>query len=244
MAMTAIEIISNLKIYQDLLNEICQHEIDYAEKTEGFIRLKKKVKSEYSFITLELQLITEGNVEGHLYCKITFGLKDSVPALKDIYIEDKTRLSDLEKKINSQLSVHNYQWQDSPEPSAYYEKDILNYLTIANTIAGTAVNCAHGDHYYPGNFSKITVTDTFIKLSQVNHMNSRSLDHKTDYSLRDLEFTIPLTSVAFETSYGDTKIGDMVIHFSDRSSSNNRKCGDAVSEKIESERARYTEINH
>ncbi|MEJ0031007.1 MAG: hypothetical protein WDO15_11800 [Bacteroidota bacterium] len=56
-----------------------------------------------------------------------------------------------------------------------------------------------------------------IELQQVNYMNARSLDHKDDYSLRSLVFRISLD--------GNQK---MITEFTDRSSQNNRECGERI----------------
>lgn len=94
---------------------------------------------------------------------------------------------------------------------------ITKHLTTADSIASLALNCTAGDDYRPGNFSKVTYANTYIELQQVNYLNAKSLDHKNDYSLRSLVFRIPLS----ENS-------KMITEFTDRSSENNRHCGDRI----------------
>ncbi|HEX8060935.1 MAG TPA: hypothetical protein VF473_08365, partial [Cyclobacteriaceae bacterium] len=71
--------------------------------------------------------------------------------------------------------------------------------------------------YWPGNFSKILLANKYIELQQVNYMNARSLDHKDNYSLRSLVFRISLADSS-----------KMITEFTDRSSQNNRICGDRI----------------
>jgi hypothetical protein len=111
---------------------------------------------------------------------------------------------------------------------------------MAESIAEQAYQCTSGDDYGPGYFSKIKLTSNGITLEQINHMNSKSLAHKQDYSLRDLEFFIPYGSqkpgkLLFEEEY----IGTMRIRFSDRSSANNRNCGDRIRQQIDAERVKF-----
>jgi hypothetical protein len=136
-----------------------------------------------------------------------------------------------------QATLNTSPWQEKPHNKIYLNEGISDYLTIADTIASQAVNCASGDDYRPGNFSRISVSDDSIILSQINYMNSRSIDHKNDYSLRKLEVLIPLTVMESNDSLYDYRIGDMLIEFSDRSSPNNRQCGKAIKEQIEKTKA-------
>jgi hypothetical protein len=70
-------------------------------------------------------------------------------------------------------------------------------------------------------------------------MNAKSLDHKKDYSLRKLKFTIPLTINQSDVPSFDYQIGEMLIEFSDHSSERNLFCGDAILEQIERERNNF-----
>jgi hypothetical protein len=94
---------------------------------------------------------------------------------------------------------------------------VLQQIDTADNIASVALNCTAGDDYRPGNFSKVLLAANHIELQQVNYMNAKSLDHKNDYSLRSLVFRISVK--------GDTK---MITEFTDRSSQNNRECGERV----------------
>jgi len=105
----------------------------------------------------------------------------------------------------------------NPVAQKQFPEHINKHLTTADSVASLAMNCTAGDNYRPGNFSKIIYTNTHIELQQVNYMNAKSLDHKNDYSLRSLVFRIPLS----ENS-------KMITEFTDRSSKNNRECGDRI----------------
>jgi hypothetical protein len=118
------------------------------------------------------------------------------------------------------------------------------YLTIAESIARCAYHCTSGDDYRPGYFSEIIVTRESITLQQINHMHARSLDHKNSYSLRDLEFFIPVGPSPEDKLplLSDDHIGTMHIMFSDRSSGSNRTCGDRILEKIAEEKAAFLQL--
>ena len=241
--MTASDILSNLKIYQDLLDEIRQYELSKTKNGKNPTRLTRKIKSEYDFITLDLLKDDSETTRSSLCCRIVFEIQNSAATLKEVHTENKSDLPDIEKMVKDHKAIHKYNWQDNPSINNHYNEKILHYLTIGDSIARQALNCAHGDQYRPGYFSKVTLNEECIVLSQVNHMNSRSLDHKNDYSLRDLEFIIPLTTTELKTLFQDDKIGEMIVRFSDRSSSNNKRCGDAIQKQIEIEKVNYTNNN-
>jgi hypothetical protein len=126
-----------------------------------------------------------------------------------------------------------------------YSETVASYLVMADSIARCAYLCTAGDDYRPGYFSEITVNAEGITLQQINHMNSRSLDHKSNYSLRDLEFFIPLkqSSVEKPLAIMEDHIGIMRIAFSDRSSQNNSMCGDRIQEKIDEEKLLFSKTH-
>jgi hypothetical protein len=94
---------------------------------------------------------------------------------------------------------------------------VYKNLSTADSIANLASNCTMGDDYSPGNFSKVILSKSHIELQQVNYMNAKSLDHKNNYSLRSLVFRIPLDERS-----------KMITEFTDRSSENNRHCGERI----------------
>lgn len=124
-------------------------------------------------------------------------------------------------------------------------EEIQRHLRIAESIASTAYVCTSGDDYRPGFFSEMIIQNDGIVLRQINHMNSRSLDHKKDYSLRELEIFIPLqqSTVPVVEKMNEQYIGMMRIHFSDRSSQNNKQCGDRIRQKIDEEKKKLSSLH-
>ncbi len=230
--MSATDIINNLLFFQQLLNKLLEQESAYQFNTGNAEQLTKSLKIEYSFITLDLDS-TAG-----LHCSVMFEFRNRAVSLKEVYAANKDRTAHINKLIST-CKIDQYIWEESPQNPHFYPPVILQYLASADAIAGKAFNCTHGDNYYPGYFSKTKITDNEIVLSQINHMNSKSLDHKTNYSLRELEFIIPLTSIDRSVSLDETKIGDMLVHFSDRSSSNNKNCGELITQQIKTEKEKF-----
>ncbi|HMJ69780.1 MAG TPA: hypothetical protein VK508_12840 [Cyclobacteriaceae bacterium] len=164
------------------------------------------IASQYSFIVAD---ISKGDER---YVHLKFEIGEGSGRLNDIYCEDRTLTEDLENKMDT------VEWPGltSTVLKAFpYPAKIKEQVEVADKIAALAVNFTDGDNYRPGNFSKVLLTEDYIELSQVNHMNAKSLAHKEDYSLRSLVFTIPFD-------------GSMSVKFSDRSSQNNRVCGDKI----------------
>ena len=114
-----------------------------------------------------------------------------------------------------------------------FTEEVMNCVKIADEIAQQAYQCNAGDNYYPGYFSEILLNAKGISLSQVNKWNSRSIDHKHDYTMRELHFFIPYNHYQLShPSRGEDFIRNMSVSFSDASSQNNRQCGDLIRDKI------------
>lgn len=231
--MSALDILNNLASYLSLAETLYHHELPYLQDTEDFSTLTKSVRNEYTFITIELKIRTVKSDYGNLYCKLSFVLEKESARLSELYCADKSRTQIIETIVRQHKGVNEACWQANPPNESGYDAAIINYLSIADRIAEKAVNCATGDHYHPGAYSKVQITDEYILLEQSNYMNAKSLNHKQDYSLRNLEFIIPLTNTAVRRStLDDQKIGAMLVNFSDRSSLNNKVCGDAIQAQI------------
>ncbi len=236
--MNAFDIIKNLYTFWPLLNNIHHAEQSHLKDKSGFIKLSKQVSSQYNFITLQLQYHhkedkdqTQPTIDN--YCEVTFEITDNRIVFKELYVGDESRYDDLKKIIHKDKTVNNTLWNQNNSKQSAPSLTITNYLTLADTIANEAVNCTSGDDYRPGNYSKVTLDDEFISLHQINYMNSRSLDHKEDYSMRNLEFIIPIAESRKDSSRYDYQIGEMLINLSDNSSKNNKHCGQVIKEKIE-----------
>lgn len=242
--MTAIDILNNLIPYQKLLHEISSKESATLKNKVGYVSSCCRVKSQYAFITLELDYLTNETIDQasptrNRYCQIKFQNSNNQISVNELYCEDKSRTNDIEKIIKENKTITTALWNSSAETSFYYSKTITNYLLIADRIAVESTNCTSGDNYSPGNFSEISIDDSFIILSQLNYMNSRSLDHKNDYSLRKLEFILPLSNKIKTPHYFGQQIGEMLIEFSDSSSENNKSCGKRIEEKITQEKLSF-----
>jgi hypothetical protein len=233
--MNTVEILKNLKPYSFLINELFKHEQFYLQGKDNFVKLKKDISIEYDFINLQLtgmyKTEGEGNeIQNRLYGRVCFESPNNTYDLKDIYCEDASRMDELKIIINNTSLI---------EAAFDYKEEIYQYLQIADSIAKRTQNCTSGDNYRPGYYSKIFVSDEQIILSQVNYMNAKSLNHKNDYSMRNLEIIIPLSGQKENMGFSDYQIGVMLIRFSDSSSDNNRSCGLAIREQIELESALY-----
>lgn len=166
------------------------------------------------------------------------------PVSPECYCEDAQQVKVYAKHFEPLAAASVSIWTNGSDPhQAIHIRDLDKYLTIAESIASPAYLCCAGDDYWPGYFSKINIDTERITLQQVNHMNSRSVAHKNNYSLRELEFEVPLhtPSAAQRTSVGGEEyhIGAMRVCFSDRSSQSNKTCGDKIREKIVEEKQKF-----
>lgn len=234
--MHAKNILANLLPYQSLLTRLVAHEQDHLNAIPAFTRSTTRLRMQYDFITLSLGYLSEEDGPhrpiANLYGEIRLQLNGTTTAVERVYCEDKTRTDALAELVNAHVAAPRNAWNPALETPVYLSEVVTKYLTIADQIVGPACNCAHGDDYRPGNYSEISTDENAIVLSQINHMNAKSLAHKHDYSLRDLVFTIPLGDDRRPPRFGDTLIGDMLVGFSDGSSDNNRACGHGIAERI------------
>ncbi len=233
--MKAIDIFKNFAVYNNILQDIQQQELPELRKKKGFVKLSKSVSNQYTFLYLELRTVIKNEkneIDNELYCKITFELKESKMELTEVYCQENSRKTAMEKIIDHNLRANNNKWIIEHTDKIFIDKNVTNYLLVSDSIAEQAYNCASGDDYWPGYYNKVLMDDERIELSQVNRMNSRSLDHKDDYSMRDLVFTIPLNGLTKVTYLYDYEIGDMKINFYDGSSKNNKTCGEKIIKKI------------
>lgn len=183
-----------------------------------------EISSAYSFITLDIY-----GGERNIVCRVCFELDKGGAKLAELYCEDKS----LTEQLRTKLSQKKFPgFEDRNVEALAWSDKIRSSVEQADSIAALSVDCTTGDSYRPGNFSKITIYHDRIELQQINMMNAKSLAHKTNYSLRSLEFFVPL-SKELRAGYAQQKLGDMVVEFSDRSSENNRRCGDRISEALE-----------
>lgn len=184
-----------------------------------------EVINQYSFITIRIYK------SGQSFAQLRFEVTDECGKPICVYCVDAL----LQKTLNNKIELENWPGWESPSSiDLPYSNQVLHSMQTADNISAITKNCARGDNYWPGNFSKISVDSDCITLEQINHMNAKSLAHKNDYSLRNLVFTIPLQSnPKHERSRTKYQVGIMTIEFSDRSSKNNRKCGEEIIAELE-----------
>ncbi len=214
--MNGSEIISKLIEYQlKLLNVL-----NLNESRELTIDLT----SEYSYITIDIMKSAEQ------FARIQFTLDDEAGEPSNIYCQENTNAEWILKKIKPESWPG---WNSPSIDNLHYSNEVMQSLQTADSIAALATNCASGDNYRPGNFSKISFNSQRIELRQINHMNAKSLAHKQNYSLRNLVFTIPFEEDKVKKKRFETyQVGNMIIEFSDNSSQNNKPCGQRIIEAL------------
>ena len=192
------------------------------------------VSLSYDEISLRVLHVDSDNTK-HIHIQVLFEINQGKIYVKDLY-HNSGAAFELLTSIKSNPSLHQASFSQNSVPASWLSRDILNSLAIADRIAQKAINQYAGDDYRPAYYSQIECSGTQLILSQINHMNSLSLSHKENYSLRNLTFTIPLNGKAdSEMLYNTDRIGIMDINFSDHSSANNRSAGDAVKNQIAEE---------
>ncbi|NOT73913.1 MAG: hypothetical protein HOP08_03220 [Cyclobacteriaceae bacterium] len=233
--MSAIELLNGLQDYLTLLSAVKDREQTFVKED-----LSKSVSLSYSFIKLELRIHNGAEDHtGQLYIMCRFEIKSNKPVLEKIYCEKKDREEELKKFILHHQPVDNF-----PMTTNFNNYSALThrYFEIADAIAKQGYNCNSGDDYRPGYYSQIIVNENEILLHQINHWNAKSSKHKEDYHLRNLEFTIPLTASRSKALYDEYLIGEMRIHLSNRSSKNNKECGERIREKLLAEKALFEKV--
>lgn len=229
--MTALEIVHILKAYKKYLIQLQAQEVQRHPEYE----YSYEVSLSYTFITLKVFRKNTDSTRATLCIQITFRIENHVIGLTDFFHADKIDTLPITEKIKSNTSLHNVFFAVT-ETANQLSDETITYLDTADRISQHAVNMYHGDSYWPGNYSNVKLTADTITLEQINHMNSRSINHKDNYSLRDLVFQIPLqNTVVLKQSYDARLLGRMVVSFSDRSSQNNRAAGDGIHEQIQKE---------
>jgi hypothetical protein len=210
--MTAAEMIQELLSLQTIFRKMSEHN---SLRTRAL-----QVTRSFDFIRLEWK-----ESEYADFCRVELMCSQQSVELKSVYCEEKSLEDLISHAVPTPLTLSATLFP--------FTETVALQLRTADRIASLVAHCAAGDDYRPGHFSKVRLAGDHILLSQINHMNSRSLSHKENYSLRNLEFFIPLTT-AFKTNFRhDYRSGDMLIRFEDDSSNNNRRCGDRLRAELE-----------
>src|SRR4051812_26985106 len=124
--MKAIEILYNLSPYQNLLEELYQKAIK--EKPE--LIWTKNLRSQYSFITLEIKHASTEDSYQQMSVEVKFQLQGDKVVLNGVYTEEKTEKEKLEKLIQSNKAVHEAQWHSAPNNTWYHDEKKTAYLNI------------------------------------------------------------------------------------------------------------------
>ena len=193
--MDTIDLLKNLYAYEVLLDDLRKFEAKAVG--EDITKLVKTITLSYSRITAEL--IDTREDYPYVGIEFDYDIKNTSWNFLSVHCRQKAREQEIQKFI--------VDYKASKSNESTYSSETSQYLTAADAIAKTTVNCSSGDNYYPGYFSKIILEESKIVLEQINRHNARSSDHRDDYFLRDLVFTIPLTSVDPERNHFDEQLG-------------------------------------
>ncbi|MEZ4937277.1 MAG: hypothetical protein R2799_06755 [Crocinitomicaceae bacterium] len=225
-------LLNNLQPYWEFLEEI-KTEMDDQLKTEHHRILRQS----HNFIFLELT--DEKNV---LSLRIELQIEHPGKLVKkQVYC----RHNDLTKKISQKADKLEgvFEWKTDSSNTFNLTQEQINYLKIADRIAAKGNDI----HAQPTDFGDVIVTEYWIKLEQINRLNSRSLSHRDSFYLRDLKIVIPLfpKEEQHNTEIGIYKIGRMLINFFDGSAKDNKVTGDQIRTQIEKEKEAYDqELDH
>jgi hypothetical protein len=242
--MNTIDLLNGLQDYVSLLAKIKARELaNQNPQGIGDTTYLGSVSLSYDFITLKLDKGKKlpGGARYLLSRNLEFTFKTDLQAVSfvDLYCLQKDRRPELQNFI---LSNAPNTWTPAKNKN-FYNQEITRYVMTADEIAKGGYLCSSGDNYRPGYFSEILLEENNIILRQINRWNSKSIDHRDDYHLRDLEFFIPLKAMEEKPSIHDYQIGRMFINLSDGSSKNNKMCGDRIREKIVAEKEKFERVN-
>jgi len=237
--MNSLAIVHELHKYFLLLTAIEEREKEIIRENTPAPKFNKSVSLRYDWLTLTIKY-NNGEMDFYsAYFEATFNISGQTVKFTELhYVPDQAKRKN---EILDFLLRHVPKSFDNAmlPNSESLNKETVQYLSIADEIAKQAYLCSSGDDYRPGYFSEISMDDTGIMLNQINHWNSRSIAHKQDYHLRNLEFQISNEIRGEKLPYGADQIGRMMIVFSDRSSNNNKSCGDKIYNEIQIQKAQF-----
>jgi hypothetical protein len=210
------------------------------EQSYSFIQLELRDNEEQLFLQIRYQIKSGNKLTLYsFYCDkedIAVELETQAKRLLAIF-EWNTSLS--HSNHPSKLEVHNKQVEDSTTKNEFKLTDEqITYLEIADRIAAVGDDIST----YPSFYNTFTLTADFIKLAQINDRNSRSIDHKDSYFMRDLYFTISLKQKAKKQNAPKVDcyfIGEMEVLFQDSSAKSQRETGDRIMLQLKEEIKNY-----
>jgi len=212
MILNSNTIINNLHTYLLILNEIESQEQAHLHAIgKSAYSFHRSVTLRYNELTLILDLKLPEEKFSQPYFECSLKIENQNLLLHHFNCENRDR----EKSIKALILQNLPAEFPSEDRSVSFGKEIADYLNIADEIAKPGYQYSSGDDYYPGYYSEVAIEDSLIILKQVNHWNSRSINHKDNYHLRDLEFYIPIGSGESKSFFQSEKIGKMTIVLSD-----------------------------
>lgn len=231
--MSTLDLLTSLADYVALLKSLKDKELsDPSFKRDSEDIFITSVTLRYDFIILKMdrgkKFPNSNRYMLSRYMECTYRIENDKVFFATSYFQNKEREATTKKYLTENTPRS---WAPGKKKNSF-SQEVVRYLSIADDIAKSAHQCAAGDNYSPGYYSEITVEENRIVLRQVNRWNSRSLDHREDYHMRDLEFFIPLEPLDEKASSYDFRIDNLFINFSDMSSKNNRACGERIKAKI------------
>lgn len=226
-SMTSRNLLNNLVPYWEFLEGL---RTDLSESTD--IAYTSVLQQAYSFIQLELR-----DEEGQLFLQLKYQIQsDSTLALYSFYCDNKNIAAQLETQAKKLLT--HFEWHTPSKNNFKLTDKQIQYLEIADRIAAVG-NDIFAD---PSFYNLFILKADLIKLEQINRRNSRSIDHKESYFLRDLYFLIPLKDKKDSqktAKINHSFIGDLEIYFGDSSAKSQRGTGDKIQLQLEEELKNY-----
>lgn len=227
--MSASTILYNLAPFKQLLSPM-----EGIATKEYQKELTQELYQSYTFIEMRLyEAPDSGTSYQQLYAFCRFKIEQTGNiVLEEVYCGNKKTQAEIEHFIKLHMRQHKFTWsKETPaaQGDMYYGAQ-LEYLLVADQIAKEGYLCDHS--YSPGYYSEVLVKETCIELFQVNRHHSRSSDHKDDYYLRDVKFSIPLDYWIPEDRHYDYVLQNLFIDFRDSSSPQNKECGNRIKAKI------------
>ncbi len=188
---------------------------------------KSVIEQSYNFIILEVRR------DISIFLRVEYQLQQKELKIYDFYCANKK----LEKKLKKECQIFEkpFDWHAAPKDSFKLSQDFKNYLEIADRIAEKGNDISA----HPTNFGRIILRKDHVKLLQNNHRNSRSLDHKDSYFMRDLSFKIHYQKQVKKKldpiAMGRYFIGEMEVIFYDGSAKSQREAGNRIQKQIDEE---------
>lgn len=217
-------VLNNLAPYWVFLEDLRQD----IEKSTGN-EYESTLEQSNNFIELELRDSAE-----QLFFRVIYKIQfpDELVRYR-FYCADKEKSAKLEAQVDQMLGT--FQWDSIPKHTFELSLKQIEYLQIADRIASVGNDIFAA----PSDFGSVVITSSFIKLNQINRKNSRSIDHKDSYFLRDLHFILPLKENSIDKEgpqvVGSHFVGELQIIFNDGSAKSRKSTGDQIRTQIELE---------